>query len=141
MSGAMQMLMARMGSSAGTLDTTAFTATDIVIGATAEAYVNFNTDGTATLVGNSGTSPASPRWWTAGTPPATWMSYSSTGTGTITGGLVAGTRYQLNTQLKLGNQRTTLGVANRTFTVTFFDAATGGNTLGTKTFTANAEWA
>ena len=141
MSGAMQMLMARMGSSAGTLDTTAFTATDIVTGATAEAYVNFNADGTATLVGNSGTSPASPRWWTAGTPPATWMSYSSTGTGTITGGLVAGTRYQINTTLKLGNQRTSLGVANRTFTITYFDAATGGNTLGTKTFTANAEWA
>ena len=141
MSGAMQMLMARMGAAAGTLDTTAFSASDLVSGSASEAYAEFNADGTATLVGNAGTSPASPRWWTAGTPPATWMSYSSTGTGTITGGLVAGTRYQINTTLKLGNQRTSLGVANRTFTITYFDAATGGNTLGTKTFTANAEWA
>lgn len=67
------------------------------------------------------------------------MSYTSTGLGTITGGLVAGTRYQLNATRKLGNQRTTLGVSTRVFTITFFDAATGGNTLGTKVFTASAE--
>lgn len=140
MSGAMQMLMAQAGATTGTLDTTAFSAVDVVNGAAAEAYAAFNADGTATLVGNDGTSPASPKWWTAGTPPATWMSYSSTGNGTITGGLVAGTRYQINTTLKLGNQRVSLGVATRTFTITYFDAATGGNTLGTKTFTATAEW-
>lgn len=138
MTGVLQMLMAHRATAAG-LDTTSFTADDLVSGATSEAYCDFNTDGSATLVGNQSTSPASPRWWTTSSPPATWMSYSSTGTGTITGGLVAGTRYQLNVTRKLGNQRTTLGVASRTFTITFFDAATGGTTLGTKTFTATAE--
>ena len=141
MSGAMQMLMAYRASTASTLDTTAFTADDIVNGATSEAYAEFNTDGTATLVGNQGTSPASPRWWSISSPPATWMSYSTTGNGTITGGLVAGTRYELNATRKLGNQRTTPGAVSRTFTITFFDAATGGTTLGTKTFTATAEYA
>ena len=141
MSGAMQMLMSYMSSSLGTLDTTAFTADDIVGGGTSEAYAEFNTDGTATLVGNQGTSPASPRWWSISSPPATWMSYSTTGNGTITGGLVAGTRYELNATRKLGNQRTTPGAVSRTFTITFFDAATGGTTLGTKTFTATAEYA
>lgn len=138
MTGVLQMLMAHRATASG-LDTTSFTADDLVNGATSEAYCNFNTDGSATLVGNQSTSPASPRWWTTSSPPATWMSYSSTGTGTITGGLVAGTRYQLNVTRKLGNQRTTLGVASRIFTITFFDASTGGTTLGTKTFTATAE--
>jgi len=142
MSGAMQMLMAyRATVSSGSLDTTAFTADDIVGGGGSEAYAEFNTDGTATLVGNQGTSPASPRWWSVSSPPATWMSYTSTGAGTITGGLAASTRYQLNVVRKLGVSRVTLGSANRTFTITFFDAATGGNTLGTKTFTATAEYA
>jgi hypothetical protein len=70
------------------------------------------------------------------------MSYSVTGTGgQITGGLTAGVRYQLDAIRKLGVQRLTIGVANRTFTITFFDASTGGTTLGTKTFTATAEYA
>ena len=141
MSGAMQMLMSHMSSSSGTLDTTAFTADDLVTGGTSEAYAEFNTNGSATLVGNQGTSPASPRWWST-SPPATWMSYSVTGTGgQITGGLTAGVRYQLDAIRKLGVQRLTIGVANRTFTITFFDASTGGTTLGTKTFTATAEYA
>jgi hypothetical protein len=142
MTGVLQMLMAYQATaSSGSLDTTAFTADDLVNGGTSEAYAEFNVDGSAQLVGNQSTSPASPRWWTTSSPPATWMSYSSTGTGTITGGLVAGTRYQLNATRKLGNQRTTLGVASRIFTITFFDASTGGTTLGTKTFTATAEFA
>lgn len=140
MSGAMQMLMSHRSTATSGLNTTAFSATDIQSGVTAEAYAEFNVGGTATLVGNSGTSPASPKWWD-GTPSDTWMSYSSTGTGVITGGLTAGTRYQLNATRKLGIQRAALGSVTRTFTVTFFDAATGGNTLGTKTFTATAEFA
>ena len=140
MSGAMQMLMAyRATTSSGSLDTTAFTADDVVNGGASEAYAEFYADGTAALFGNQSTSPASPKWWSNTSPPATWMSYTSTGTGTITGGLAASTRYQINTTRKLGNQRATTGVASRTFTITFFDAATGGNTLGTKTFTASAE--
>jgi hypothetical protein len=138
MSGAMQMLMAYQAT-ASTLDTTAFSASDLITGGTSEAYCDFNTDGSATLVGNQSTSPASPRWWSTSSPPATWMSFTSTGLGTITGGLTAGVRYQLNVARKLGNQRTTLGVASRVFTITFHDAATGGTTLGTKTFTATAE--
>lgn len=142
MTGILQMLMAYQATaSSGSLDTTAFTADDLINGGASEAYCDFNTDGSATLVGNLSTSPASPRWWSVSSPPATWMSYTSTGTGTITGGLVAGTRYQLNATRKLGNQRTTLGVASRIFTITFFDASTGGTTLGTKTFTATAEFA
>jgi hypothetical protein len=138
MTGVLQMLMAHRATASG-LDTTAFTADDIVNGATSEAYAEFYTNGSAGLFGNQSTSPASPRWWTTSSPPATWMSFTSTGNGTITGGLVAGTRYQLNATRKLGNQRATLGVASRIFTITFFDASTGGNTLGTKTFTATAE--
>ena len=140
MTGVLQMLMAyRATASSGSLDTTAFTADDLVNSGTSEAYCDFNTDGSATLVGNQSTSPASPRWWSVSSPPATWMSYTSTGNGTITGGLVAGTRYQLNVTRKLGNQRAGVGVASRIFTITFFDASTGGTTLGTKTFTATAE--
>lgn len=141
MSGALQMLMSYAADPAGTLNTTAFTADDLVNGGASEAYAEFNTNGSATLVGNQGTSPASPRWWSNSSPPATWMSYTSTGSGTITGGLAASTRYQLNAVRKLGLARVALGSANRTFTITFFDAATGGNTLGTKTFTATAEYA
>lgn len=141
MSGALQMLMSYAADPAGTLNTTAFTADDVVNGGASEAYAEFNTNGSATLVGNQGTSPASPRWWSNSSPPATWMSYTSTGTGVITGGLAASTRYELNTVRKLGVLRGILGAVNRTFTITFFDAATGGNTLGTKTFTATAEYA
>lgn len=141
MSGALQMLMSYAADPAGTLNTTAFTADDVVNGGASEAYAEFNTNGSATLVGNQGTSPASPRWWSNSSPPATWMSYTSTGSGTITGGLAASTRYELNAVRKLGLAKVTLGSANRTFTITFFDAATGGNTLGTKTFTATAEYA
>lgn len=141
MSGALQMLMSYAADPAGTLDTNAFTADDLVIAGASEAYAEFNTNGSATLSGNQATSPASPRWWSSASPPSTWMSYTATGTGTITGGLAASTRYELNATRKLGVTRTTLGVSTRTFTITFFDAAVGGTTLGTKTFTATAEYA
>lgn len=123
---------------ASALNTAAFQADDVSAG-TSVSECTFNVDGSATLTGNQSTSPASPRWWTDNSVPPVWMSYSSTGTGTITGGLVAGTRYQLNTPRVLGNSSAVLGVRNRVFTITFYDAATGGNTLGTKTFTANTE--
>lgn len=140
MTGVLQMLMAyRATASSGSLDTTAFTADNTVSGSASEAYCDFNTDGSATLVGNQSTSPASPRWWSISSPPDTWMSYTSTGTGTITGGLVTGTRYQLNAVRKLGVRRTPTGVAIRTFTISFWSVATGGTALGTKTFTATAE--
>lgn len=133
--GAIQQIMLMAKALAGVLDTTAFTAEDNST-PTATAECVFQTDGTATLTGSVSTTPTTPLWWTAGTPPATWMSYSSTGNGTITGGLTAGTRYQLNTPRTIGNSTTTLASRVRTFTVSFYDAATGGNLLGTKTFTA-----
>lgn len=120
----------------GELDTTSFTAED-VDSPTSIASATFNTNGSATLYGSNSTSPASPRWWTTGFPPPTWMSYTSTGTGSVLGGLVSGTRYQLNTARTLG-MSTTAPSASRTFTITFYDADSGGTTLGTKTFTTTA---
>lgn len=122
------------------LDTTSMTASDAESGVTAEAYAIFNANGSVTLVGNAGTSPSSPRWWTT-TPPATWMEYSSTGTGIAIGGLTAGTRYEINTGRQIGILRSTVGTATRVFTVSFYDAASGGTLLGTKTFTADVEFA
>ena len=122
-------------------DATAFTADDLTTAPGALfAGCTFNVDGTATLFGNNGTTPASPKWWSS-SPPPTWMSYTSTGTGGITGGLVAGTRYQLNTPRSLGiaNNPPAPAGFTRDFTITFYDAETGGTTLGTKTFTANTE--
>lgn len=128
---------ARKRGAAGALDTAAFSADDLTTGLST-ADCTFNTDGTATLTGSAGTAPADPRWWTSNLPPDTWMSYSATGSGTITGGLTAGTRYQLNTPRTIGLE-SAFGVRTRTFTVTFYDAASGGTTLGTKTFTASVE--
>lgn len=130
----------QQAAAAGALDTTAFDAQDLRTGpADSEAYVELNTDGSAVLYGNVSTSPVSPRWWTDGSPPATWVLYTSTGNGTIMGGLSASTRYQLNTLRTIGNSRLSLGVASRTFTLSFYDAASGGNLLGTKTFTTACE--
>lgn len=128
----------RVSAAPGVFDSTAFTANDSNPG-NSSAACTFNTDGSATLVGSDFTSPASPRWWTTSSPPATWLSYSSTGGGTITGGLVAGTRYQLNVARTIGINNITATNVTRTFTITYFDAASGGSTVGTKTFTASAD--
>ena len=123
----------------GSFDSTSFTAdSSVASGATSLAQVDLNTDGTATLTGDAGTSPVSPRWW-SGSPPDTWISYSSTGGGTLVGGLTAGTRYKLDATRTLGIQRTALGETSRTFTISYYDAATGGNLVGTKTFVASVE--
>lgn len=124
---------------AGALDTTAFTAEDITVGTTSQAYVELNVDGTATLVGNVFTDPATPLWWTSIVPPPTWVSFSSTGNGTIIGGRTAGVRYQLNVVIQIGIEVDTFGSRGRTFTLSFYDAASGGTLLGTKTFQANVE--
>ena len=124
---------------AGVLETTNWTASDVVTGATSVAESVHNTDGTTTLSGNVSTTPSTPKWWTNTSPAATWMSYSSTGAGTITGGLAASTRYQLNVSRTLGVTRTTFGVSSRTFTISYYDASSGGTLLGTRTFTASAE--
>jgi hypothetical protein len=69
------------------------------------------------------------------------MSYSRAGTGTIVGGLSAGTRYELNTMRTLGIEKTNLGSVSSVFTITFYDAAVGGTTLGTKSLSVTAEYA
>lgn len=117
------------------LDTSPMSASDFDPISNAVAYAILQTSGKVVLVGDNGTSPASPFWWN-GTPPATWVSYSSTGTGTIFGGLVAGTRYQLNSNRSIGISRATPGTDTRVFTLSFYDASSGGNLLGTKEFTA-----
>lgn len=113
---------------------------------TVTAQVVFYTDGTIANNSRAGggrlntlMTPNPAYWWTGGTPPATWMSYTSTGGGTITGGLAAGTRYQLNVNRTLGISRAIVNAADRNFTLSFYDAASGGNLLGTKTYTVTAE--
>lgn len=133
-------MLAPIRGRASTLDTSALSVNGTNTGATATASATFNTDGTITAGGtNPVMIPDPARWWTGTPPAAVWISYTSTGTGTITGGLAADTRYQLTTARTIGNSAATVGLASRTFTLSFHDAATGGNLLGTKTYTAEAE--
>ena len=142
MAGALQMMLSiTSGASSGALDTTACFADDVVGGGASTAYAEFNTDGTMVLVGNLGTSPASPLWWTTSPPPSTWMSYTKTIGGSLVGGLTAGTRYELNTKRTLGIIKTNIGGADSVFTITFYDAAVGGTTLGTNSLSLTAEYA
>jgi hypothetical protein len=123
----------------GGFDSTSFSAEDVDGGGIESyAYCDFQTDGTAVLSGNISTAPASPKWW-GSSPPATWVSYSSTGSGNIMGGLTAGVRYQLNVVRQIGILRLVSGGNTRTFTLEFHDAASGGTLVGTKTFTASVE--
>lgn len=139
--GAMQQAMMMVSAVvSGTFDNTAFTvdASD-VSPTTVWAQAGFLTTGLASLSGLAleTSTPASPKWWSSDPPPATWMEYSSTGTGTIRGGLTAGTRYQLNATRTVGIQTAANGSFSRTFTVSFYDAASGGTLVGTKTVTCN----
>lgn len=127
----------KRGAAAGVMDTTAMSADDVVGSGTAFAQATFYADGSVGLNGNDSTSPASPRWWSDNAPPSAWLEFTSTGTGTIINGLSPGTRYSVPT-LIIGISRGTVGVSSRTFTMSFYDAASGGNLLGTKTFTATA---
>lgn len=128
----------RITSTVGGINTTAFTS-DASGSGTVQAGADFSTDGTATLYGTG--SPGSPLWYN-GTPPSVWMSYEITSTGgtsTVFGGLTAATRYQMNTPRTLGIEKAALGVANKTFTISYYDAASGGNLLGTKTLACSVE--
>jgi hypothetical protein len=126
------------GSAGSGFDATAFVAEDVAA-AYSDAFCELYADGTALVSGNVVATPASPKWW-ATSPPATWVEYSSTGNGTIIGGLTAGIRYQLNTARKIGIEWNTVGTTrSRTFTLSFYDAASGGTLVGTKTFTATVE--
>lgn len=118
----------------GAIDTTAF----VVSGYGVEnqypavATATFKIDGSATLL-DDGT-PLSPRWYSS-TPPSIWMEYSissSSGTSTVVGGLVSGTRYSMDTQRVLGITRSQPGSASKNFLISFYDAASGGNLLGQK---------
>ena len=72
-------------------------------------------------------------WYTDTSPPSIWLSFTSTGTGVHGGGMSAGTRYQLNTARTITNSVFTSAVRIRTYTISFYDAASGGTLLGTKT--------
>lgn len=124
------------GSPPSAFDSTAFSADSIGSG-TQQSFADFLTDGSANISAGSFT-PASPRWWSS-SPPATWVSYSRTGSGTIIGGLTAGVRYQLNATRQIGIERASLGLNTSTFTLDFYDAASGGSLVGTKTFTTSVE--
>lgn len=133
-------MLATIRQRAGVLNTNALSVDAVNSGAAANASAIFQTNGTIKAGGtNPSMSPDPAFWWTSTLPPATWMSYTSTGSGIIVGGLVAGTRYQLNVARTLGITRSPLGIATTTFTISFHDASTGGTLLGTKTYTASAE--
>lgn len=130
------------GGGGGSIDTTAWETSDLQNGSTSSASATFNTDGTGTLFGSGGGLPASPKWYSTLTPPNIWMEYAITSTGgvsTVIGGLTAGTRYQLNTPRDLGIEKNALGVANKQFTISFYDASSGGTLLGQKTLDCSVE--
>lgn len=129
------------GGGGNAFNSTAFVADSITAG-TSTASATFKIDGTATLVGNNFTSPSSPKWWNNTSPPATWLSYEITatdGASTVVGGLAASTRYQINSDRKIGIQKATTGTAAKTFTISYYDAASGGNLVGTKTLICSVE--
>jgi hypothetical protein len=104
------------------------------------AYVKFKTNGVAESYDS--VLKATGEWHTAspsaGIGTGIWMSFAVTSTGgvsTIYGGLTAATRYELSTERELGITKGAVGVANKVLTVSFYDASTGGNLLGTQTLT------
>lgn len=101
------------------------------------------TDGSVTVSSSSGDPVVDSDYFLPVTPgigSSCWLSYSVTGSGgTITGGLVAGTRYAMTSSRSPGLRNTSSGTATRVFTFSFHDAASGGSLLGTHTFTATAE--
>lgn len=67
-----------------------------------------------------------------------WMEYTSTGGGTVVGGLSEGTRYALSSSRTVGISNTS-GSESRDFTILIYDAASGGSLMATINFTATAE--
>lgn len=112
-------------------------------GIPATASVTLATNGgvsaSASLFGSTSvTDWYSPR--TSGIGSSYWMEYSVSGTGgTISGGLVAGTRYALSASRSVGVSKAGVGDSERIFTISIYDAASGGTLLGTHTFTATVE--
>ncbi len=130
------------GGGGGAIDTTAWDTSDLQNGSVSSASATFNTDGTGSLSGSLGSTPASPKWYSTLTPPSIWMEYaitSTSGISTVIGGLTAGTRYQLNTARDLGIEKAALGVASKQFTISFYDASSGGTLLGQKTLDCAVE--
>lgn len=107
-------------------------------GIPATCSATLGTNGSTSKSGSGSVS----NWYTpntVGIGSSYWMEYSSTGTGTITGGLTAGVRYQLSSARSLGITRSLLGEATRVFTILIYDAASGGNLVATITLTAYVE--
>lgn len=98
--------------------------------------VTLTPTGTASSTGGDLTNP---NWWSTINTPYIWMSYTSSGTGTIRGGLTTGTRYLLNVNRVLGISSPAAVVSTRDFVVSFYDVETGGTSLGSKTITVTAD--
>lgn len=77
---------------------------------------------------------------TAGIGSSCWVSYQviSGSGGTVFGGMVAGVRYAMTSSRTLGLRAAMDGDSGtREFTITHYDAASGGNVLCTNTFNAS----
>jgi hypothetical protein len=98
----------------------------------AQASVQFNTNGTVTLDGNTGT--AGTGWDSGGGATAYWLRYThSTGTAPNDGGLSAGTWYALSSARKLGQLTNSPGSLTSTGTVEISTNSSGTLIVATTT--------
>ena len=107
-------------------------------GAASSVSITLFSDGSTTETGG-----VIPDWGaplTAGIGSGYWVQFTQTGGG---GGGMSGTigsRVSLSTNQTWTLTRASLGVASRTFTVDFYNVASGGIVLSTGTLTMYAEW-
>lgn len=101
----------------------------------AAANVNFSTDGTGTVQGDTTLSFS---WWSSVVTGigqgkyATAIVSSETGSATTTGNIPTdGSRVELNIARSIGISKPAVGTATRQFTVNVYDQPTGGNLIGT----------
>lgn len=113
----------------------------IVVSGTAYAILEFNTSG-AEFANASGGSTAMthPRgsWLVAGTSAEVWVE-RVLDSGTLNYADPGAGRLQLNTTRTYGISRTITGIRTTTVTFNFYDAASGGNLLGSATIVFTAE--
>jgi hypothetical protein len=105
------------------------------------ASVQMKTDGSVVGTGDTVTVDNFYAPTTPGIGSSCWVSYAITGTSggcTVFGGMVAGTRYAMTSSRTLGLRAAMDGDSGtRQFTITHYDAASGGNVLCTNTFNAS----
>jgi hypothetical protein len=112
------------------------------IGVTVRAGVQVNSDGDWYSSDNAGNySAAGGTWLTAGANSDVWVERtinSETGTGLDVDDIGA-SRVAMTTTRELRVSRTSTGVSTANVTLTFYDAASGGNVLDTATIALEAE--